>query len=247
MGFELDITKELVDRRGARFTLHSRFATEGERLVLFGPSGSGKTLTLRAIAGLMRPDAGYIRINGRTLFDSERGVNLPPRERRIGLIFQDYALFPHMSVRENVAFGLKRLWRRLGPQDHARVEELLELFGLAGVADSHPGEISGGQQQRTAMARGMAANPDLMLLDEPFSALDLPLRMRMRQELSDTMRQYRTPLVLVTHDADEMAYFADTVVVYAHGRITTMEEDNGSGIDVDRVHRAIKDAYADAV
>jgi molybdate transport system ATP-binding protein len=245
MSFELDITKRLRDRRGNRFTLRSRFDTGGGRVVLFGPSGSGKSLTLQAIAGLMTPDAGYIRVNGRTLFDAEAGINLPPRRRKVGLIFQDYALFPHMTVRENVAFGLRRLLGRMSAEDKARVEELLGVFGLRGIADAMPGEISGGQQQRTAMARGLAARPDLLLLDEPFSALDKPLRVRMQRELASTLRDFDLPLVLVTHDAEEMEYFADTVVVYDHGEITAIEGADGGGIDASRIHAAIERAYAD--
>lgn len=243
MAFELNIKKEIRDRCGGRFMLESSFCTDKNRVVLFGPSGSGKTLTLSAIAGLLRPDSGYIRINGRTLVDTEKGVFLKPSQRNIGLIFQDYSLFPHMTVRQNVAYGLKSLWRRLSPEDNARVDELLDIFGLTRLANSRPDQISGGQKQRTALARGIAVNPDLLLLDEPFSALDRPLRLRMYGELSSILASFNLPLVMVTHDPDEVEYFADTVVVYESGRVAAVEEDSGSGIAVDKVYQAVSRAY----
>jgi molybdate transport system ATP-binding protein len=188
-------------------------------MVLFGPSGSGKTLTLKAIAGLLRPEKGHISVNGRILFDSASGVDVPTRNRKLGFLFQDYALFPHLSIRDNVGFGLKRLLRPLSRKDQRKVDETLEVFGLTELADMSPLEISGGQRQRTALARCLVREPEILLLDEPFSALDQPLRLRMRRELAQVLDRYRIPLVMVTHDTDEVDFFAKTVVVYAEGKV----------------------------
>lgn len=218
MQFELDITKRLRCG-GDEFLLRSRFATADGALVLFGPSGSGKTLTLQAIAGMLTPDEGYIRCNGRVLFDSARGVNVPARRRNLGYLFQDYALFPHLTVRENIGFGLKPLFGRLAKRDRDRVEELLDAFGLGAVGDQKPAALSGGQQQRTALARALATSPRLLLLDEPFSALDQPLRVRMREELSRSLKSFNIPVIMVTHDSDDVAAFAQSVVIYRNGRV----------------------------
>lgn len=242
--FDCAISKTIRDRKGQCFSLESSFCTKADRLVLFGPSGSGKSLTLQAIAGLITPDSGHIRIKKRTLFDNAKGVNLAPCKRKVGIIFQDYALFPHMTVRQNVGFGRKRLGRRLNAEDKGRIDTLIEIFGLEKVQQSLPGEISGGQQQRTALARGLAAEPDLLLLDEPFSALDKPLRLRMHKELAKTLEQFSLPLILVTHDADEMEYFADTVIVYNQGAIVAIEGESDCAIDKERIYQAIEQAYA---
>ena len=143
MLFEIDISKTMCSG-GREFVLRSRFATPDASLVLFGPSGSGKSLTLQAVAGLLTPDAGRIAVDGTVLFDSEAGVNLPPRQRRVGLVFQDYALFPHLSVRANVAFGLKRLGRSLTRAQQAEVDKAMELVGVRELAGNRPAEISGG-------------------------------------------------------------------------------------------------------
>lgn len=218
MQFEIDIRKNL--RAGDRaFTLRSRFSTPDRQVVLFGPSGSGKSLTLQAIAGLLAPDQGRIVLNGRVLFDSEAGINLPPRKRHVGLVFQDYALFPHLNVQDNVAFGLKRLFRRLPPKDELRVEQAMDLVGVRDLAKNLPAEISGGQKQRTALARALVTDPEVLLLDEPFSALDQPLRLKMRTELSAILERVHLPLVLVTHDMDEAQSFAHTLVAYCRGEV----------------------------
>jgi len=221
MKFEIDITKRL--RSGAEeFVLHSRFSTEDSALVLFGPSGSGKTLTLQAIAGLLRPDRGCIKVNGEVVFDSEAGIDLPTRGRSLGYVFQDYALFPHLTVRENVGFGLRPLFGRLSGTQRRRVEDLIDVFGLEKVAGQKPGALSGGQQQRTALARAMATSPRVLLLDEPFSALDQPLRLRMRSELARVLEAFDTPMIMVTHDSDEVESFAEAVVVYCNGSVTAV-------------------------
>ncbi len=200
------------------FHLMAEFATTDNRVVLFGPSGSGKTLTLRAIAGLMRPDSGSIALDGRVLFDAAHGTFVPPRERHIGYVFQDYALFPHLTVRQNVAFGLKPLFRRLSRTNADRVERIMDLFGIAALAEVRPARISGGQRQRVALARALVGEPRALLLDEPFSALDIPLRQRVRVELAGILNRLDIPLIMVTHDPADVAFFGGDVVTYADGQ-----------------------------
>ena len=207
---------------GREFHLNAQFAVSGNRVVLFGPSGSGKTLTLRALAGLLRPDTGSIRVDGREFFDATAGLFVPPRDRRIGYVFQDYALFPHLTVRQNVAFGLSPLWGRLSPEAAARVQEMLNLFGIANLADQRPARISGGQRQRVALARALANEPAALLLDEPFSALDIPLRQKVRAELAGILARLDIPLVMVTHDPADVAFFGGDVVRYGEGRVLDM-------------------------
>lgn len=221
MLFDLAIDKTLA-AGGRRFTLSARLAADVPRLALFGPSGSGKSLTLRALAGLLAPDAGRIVVAGRTLFDAASRVNLPARARRVGFVFQHHALFPHLTLRENVAFGLRRLLRPLRPAEGRRVDEILESFGLAELADSRPRDLSGGQRQRAALARALVTAPDLLLLDEPFSALDTPLRTRLRTELAAVLDRYAVPAVLVTHDPGEAAGFAQAVALLRSGRVAGM-------------------------
>jgi molybdate transport system ATP-binding protein len=204
---------------GAEFELHSRFKTNSRRIALFGPSGSGKSLTLMALAGLLTPGSGHIEVRGRTFFQSTSGVNIPARKRKVGLLFQDYALFPHLSVRDNVAFGLKPAFGPLKRAHHRRVDELLELCGLAKLGGLRPHQISGGQRQRTALARALAPDPDLLLLDEPFTALDQPLRERMRAELSAILERFDMPMVMVSHDLDDVDHFAQTLIAFGCGRV----------------------------
>lgn len=218
MLFELDIKKTL--RAGDHpFTLHSCLQTEDRNVVILGPSGSGKSLTLFAVAGLVTPDEGHIRINGRTVFDSKRGINLPAKDRNVGFVFQNYALFPHLTVRENVAFGLNRsLWQSRS-KEKEKVDTYLNIFGLQRVASNRPPEISGGQKQRVALARTLVTDPGILLLDEPFSALDQPLRQRMRKELSSTLNDFEIPMMLVTHDFEDVNLIDNTMAVYKNGCI----------------------------
>ena len=184
--------------------------------VLFGPSGSGKTLTLQCLAGLVRPDAGRIVVDGTVLFDSAAGIHVAPQDRRLGYVFQGYALFPHLSVRSNIAFGLHGRSRA----DRAgRIAEVIGRLGLDGLEDRYPRELSGGQRQRVALARALAIEPALILLDEPLSALDLPLRQALRDELQAILTDWSMPAVLVTHDFSEAYQLGDRVVVYEAGRV----------------------------
>jgi molybdate transport system ATP-binding protein len=209
------------------FRLEVAFSFSGEHrnAVLFGPSGSGKTLTMQGIAGLMRPDAGYVRIQGRTLFDSDARVCLPPQQRHIGYMFQDYALFPHLTVLQNVAFSHRGLSVRLVSRaEKERAMALLERFGIAHLAGHFPAELSGGQKQRAALARSCNAEPSLLLLDEPFSALDPLLRERLRHELLDILREMDIPAVFITHDPEDVDIFAGELVLYKDGRARHIED-----------------------
>ncbi|MFC6718998.1 ABC transporter ATP-binding protein [Natrialbaceae archaeon GCM10025810] len=188
---------------------------DGEVLTLLGPSGCGKTTTLRLIGGLERPDAGTIKLGDRVIADSD-GTFVPPEERGIGLVFQDFALFPHLTAAENVGFGLSE-WSESERQ--ARVEELLDLVGLSDHADDHPGELSGGQQQRIALARSLAPEPDVLLLDEPLSNLDVSLRASMREEIRRIIDETGVTAIWVTHDQEEALSVADRVGVMHDGHL----------------------------
>ncbi len=219
MHLEIDIEKTLRQGR-QRFTLQAKFRSDEDFVVLFGPSGAGKTLTLQSIAGLLVPDRGRIVANRRILFDSGRGINLPVRNRGIGYVFQDYALFPHLSVAENIGFALKAWWYPSMPRAaRQRVQEMLEIFEIAELAERRPRELSGGQRQRVALARALAHKPDLLLLDEPFAALNPLLRARLRLELLDLHNRFNIPVVLITHDQQDVEAFAKTLVVYDNGRV----------------------------
>ena len=185
----------------------------GQILGLLGPSGCGKTTTLRLIAGFETPDAGRITIAGRTIADARAGVHVEPEARGVGIVFQDYALFPHLTVGENVAFGLPRTARG------ERVGQILDLVGLADLTDRYPHELSGGQQQRVAVARALAPAPAVILLDEPFSNLDADLRAQMRDEVEKILRSTGTTAIFVTHDQEEAFTIADQVGVLDRGRL----------------------------
>jgi len=198
------------------FTLDVTWTAGDGVAVLFGPSGAGKTLTLACLAGLLRPDAGRIVVGDRVLFDAAAGIDVPPQARRVGYVFQGYALFPHLSVADNVAFGLRDAPRA---QRADKTREVLRRLGLAELADRRPHELSGGQRQRVALARALAIDPALLLLDEPLSALDAPLRRALRDELRAILRDWGTAAVLVTHDFTEAYRIGDRIVVYDAGRV----------------------------
>ncbi|MFV0676621.1 ATP-binding cassette domain-containing protein [Variovorax sp. tm] len=216
---DVDLKLTVADGR-RRFDLAVRFATDVPFAALYGPSGAGKSLTLQAIAGLLHPSSGHVRLDGRTLYDSAQGIDVPAPARRIGYLFQDYALFPHLSVRENVAFGLTA-WHRPKPaaKDAERVHALLENFGLAALAESRPQTLSGGQRQRVALARALACEPQVLLLDEPFAALNPMLRAELREELAEVRRQWGIPVLMITHDIEDVLALADVAFVYSEGRV----------------------------
>jgi ABC-type sulfate/molybdate transport systems ATPase subunit len=205
-----------VTRHLETFTLNVQIDTAGGAVGLLGPSGAGKSMTLRMIAGVSMPDTGRITLNGRTLFDSSAGTNLPPAHRKIGMVFQDYALFPHLTVSENVGFGLSR---RPAAQRRACVEQLLSSMHILELAHRYPREISGGQRQRVALARCMAMQPDALLLDEPFSALDPHLRRQTEEQLRETLASFHGPIVFVTHDMEEAFRFCSDLLVLNHGNV----------------------------
>ena len=219
MIWQIDLHKHL--RHGqAQFQLDVAFTSNAQRVVLSGPSGSGKTQTLRAIAGIVEPDRGRIAVAGRVLCDTQAGLSLSPQRRRLAYMFQDYALFPHLTVRQNIAFATRADWRNpLRAIRDPRVDHWLSLFRLEAHADHHPHQISGGQRQRTALARALVSEPAALLLDEPFAALDKRLREHLRQELKELQAELQLPLLLISHDEDDIRCLAQDVVYMDAGRI----------------------------
>jgi len=202
------------------FSLDVAVRSDSRRVVLYGPSGAGKSLTLRAIAGLMTPERGRIVLGGRTLFDHAARINLSAQERRVGYLFQDYALFNHLTVAQNIAFGLKRGWFNPPRRVHdPRVQQWIDTFELGAVAANYPTQISGGQRQRVALARALIAEPSMLLLDEPFAALDPALRTRMRSELSALQQRLEVPMLMITHDPADVEIFGDHVFELRDGRV----------------------------
>jgi len=205
-----------VRARLGTFELDVAFEARGGITALFGPSGAGKSLALRHVAGLARGREGRIVLGERVLFDAAEGIHVPPRDRRIGLVFQEYALFPHLSVGSNIAYGLHRLPRT---ERSVRALELLRLVELEGYADRTPDSLSGGERQRVALARALAPEPDLLLLDEPFAALDFRVRRELRGMLWALQRRTGIPMVLVTHALSDVRELADRVVLLDGGRV----------------------------
>lgn len=218
MWLELDI-RRTFEAPGQRFTLDVQLQCSERQVVLFGPSGAGKSLTLKAIAGLLRPHDGHVRLGGATLFDAAQGIHLPPQRRRLGYVFQDYALFPHLTVRQNIAFGLRRGWfnprrREADPE----VERWMAALRIEHLAQLVPAQLSGGQRQRTALARALVTRPQALLLDEPFAALDHALRDHLRQELQGVLEATEIPLLLISHDPVDVAMFGQQVVELVDGQ-----------------------------
>jgi molybdate transport system ATP-binding protein len=201
-----------ASRRLPGFVLEVDFRVADEVLVLFGPSGSGKTMTLRLVAGLERPDDGEIRLDGRVLASRAPRVWVPPRERRCGMVFQDSALFPHLTVSANVAFGARSAEAR------ARLPRLLESFHVTHLAARYPSELSGGEAQRVALARALMAEPHVLLLDEPFSSLDEEARRAAQDEVLAAHAEWRIPFVFVTHDRAEAERVGDRILYLRAGK-----------------------------
>ena len=220
----LDISLQLLLQSPDRqFVLDAAFQSQHRRTALMGPSGSGKSTVLLAMAGLLPQARGHVRVNSSTLLDTRAGINLPARARGVGMVFQDYALFPHMTVAQNLLFGVRRMGNALADADHTRVDGLLDQFDLRALRSALPRSLSGGQKQRVALARALAPAPRLLLLDEPLSALDALLRVRLRHELAEMLERVQVPALLVTHDPDDAALLAQHVVHMAEGRLERPE------------------------
>lgn len=217
----LDIhVQTTLESPGRRFVLDARFVSTTSRTALIGVSGSGKSTVLMAIAGLLPQVQGHVRVADDVLLDTATAVDLPARARRIGMVFQDYALFPHLTVEQNLVFGLCRLGQRPGEAERARVDALVRQFDLDTLRGALPRHLSGGQRQRVALARALAPQPHLLLLDEPLSALDTPLRIRLRAELAEMLDRVPVPTLLVTHDPSDVQALAQSVVHLDGGRVT---------------------------
>ncbi len=200
-----------------RFILNPVMRSSSTRLALFGASGSGKSLTLEAIAGLLKPQAGHIRVGDKVLFDADQRYHLAPQLRRVGYVTQHYHLFPHLNAEQNIAYSIRN--RR---QAKAKAQELLELLGLSEFAQRFPEQLSGGQQQRIALARALAREPQLLLLDEPFSALDELVRTALRRRLGELLQGLNIPMIIVTHDLSEATMLADSIAIFEAGQIVQL-------------------------
>ncbi|HWQ76607.1 MAG TPA: sulfate/molybdate ABC transporter ATP-binding protein [Syntrophomonas sp.] len=211
MGLDIDITKQLPG-----FALRAQLGCEQGIIGVLGASGAGKSMLLKCIAGLVSPDRGRILIDGVTFFDSGRKINLPSRERKTGFLFQNYALFPHLTIAENIAFGLDKLNKT---DRGKRVSELMERFKLAEMAARYPSQISGGQQQRVALARALAAEPKILLLDEPFSALDNHLKNHMMKDMLVFLKEFGGSTLFVTHNIEEAYRLCDLIAVLNSGKV----------------------------
>ncbi len=206
-----------IEKNYGSFCLRTKVEAGDETLALLGASGCGKSLTLKCIAGIERPDRGKIIVDGVTLFDSEKRIDLSPQRRRTGLMFQNYALFPQMTVLQNIQTGARREKNRLSRQ--GEIERVMEGFGLKEYARHYPHQLSGGQQQRVALARILVSQPRILLLDEPFSALDSHLRFRLEQEVRQVIRDFGKTVVLVSHDRDEVFRMAQRIAVMENGTV----------------------------
>ena len=225
-----------IEKRLGSFHLKVKFEAGNETLALLGASGCGKSMTLKCISGIEKPDRGRIVVDDVVLFDSERNINLPPQQRQTGLMFQNFALFPNMTVLQNIRCGANR-----EPDKQKRekmVSSVMDRFGLTELAKHLPHQLSGGQQQRVALARILVSNPRILLLDEPFSALDAHLRFKLEQEVRQVIRQFGKTVLLVSHDRDEVFRMADQIAIMDNGKIQTI----GSKTEVFRNPRTRKAA-----
>ena len=209
MSLIVDIEKDF-----GSFSLKVNIEQENGVLGFLGESGCGKSMTLKCIAGIVKPDKGKIILNGRVLFDSEKKINLPPQERKVGYLFQNYALFPHMTIKENIEIGLQNLSKS---EKDKITKQYLKKMKLEGFESRYPHQLSGGQKQRIAFARALACNPDILILDEPFSALDYHLKSNMENELIEIIKEFSGHIVYVTHDISECYRICDDIVVFSKG------------------------------
>ena len=232
MSLHVDIRKRL-----GSFTLDVRFSAENGITSLLGASGCGKSMTLKCIAGIEKPDEGRIELDGTVLFDSAQKINLPPQKRRVGYLFQNYALFPNMSVRQNILCGLNREKDR-GAKER-RLREMLRMMQLEGLEDRKPAQLSGGQQQRAALARILVNDPQILLLDEPFSALDGHLRDSLKVEMRDLLERFGREVLMVTHDRNEAYNMSREIAVMDSGRLLTIKPTKALFADPGSVQAAI--------
>lgn len=201
------------------FDLDIQIQSSAKNLVLFGPSGAGKTQVLKMLAGLVEPDSGFIKMGNETLFDSNLNIDRPPQQRSLAYVFQDYALFPHLTVRQNIAFSANKTWLNKGRQfTNADVDEWMVKFQLTHLANQYPHQLSGGQSQRVALARALVSKPKGLLLDEPFTALDQELRRTLRQELHALLQQLSIPMILISHDQEDVDLFGEEVISIKNGK-----------------------------
>lgn len=210
MALLVDIEKVLQG-----FTLKVKLDIGNETLGLLGQSGCGKSMTLKCIAGIETPTKGKIILNGRTLFDSEKGINIPIKKRKVGYLFQNYALFPNMTVLQNIQFGLKDLSQK---EREKIAQDKINMFQLNGLENRYPSQLSGGQQQRVAIARALAVEPEILLLDEPFSALDNFLKSQVEKELMDVVNSYGRTVIFVSHNMDEVYRICDNIKIISNGK-----------------------------
>ncbi|WMW21563.1 ABC transporter ATP-binding protein [Methanolobus mangrovi] len=223
MGINVDFRKRYYNKKSdkkrgkeATFTLDVQFKVGNELVVLFGRSGSGKTTTLQCISGLLEPNGGKMVVNDNVYFDCHNRINLPVQQRSLGYVFQNYALFPHMDVNKNIAYGLKG-WPK--EEKEERVREMLQMLQIDGLENNYPSQLSGGQKQRVALARALAPKPDILLLDEPFSALDMVVRMKLREKIKEIQRELGIPVLFITHNHVEAFTIADKVIIFYEGRV----------------------------
>lgn len=209
---EVNFTKKLKNH----FPIDVNWSAGDEIVALFGPSGAGKSLTLQALAGFVLPDEGCIKVNGKTVFDSAKKINIPPQKRKTGYLFQNYALFPHLTVRQNILFSCQEGMHEAADEAFSYYIKIFQLWNLL---DHYPSQLSGGQKQRVALARALMSQPELLLLDEPFAALDMIMRKKLRNEIKELQKYLKIPMVLVTHDIDEAMMMADKLVIYDQGSV----------------------------
>ena len=232
MSLIVDIKKKL-----GSFELESKFEAQNGVTCLLGPSGCGKSMTLKCIAGIEKPDSGHIELDGVVLYDSEKGINLPPQKRHVGYLFQNYALFPNMTVRQNILCGMRHEKDKAVKEE--KLKKMLDMFQLNGLENHRPAQLSGGQAQRTALARIMVSDPQLLLLDEPFSALDAHLRDKLMIEMRDVLARFGREVIMVTHSRDEAYNMSREIAVMDSGKLLTVNKTKALFADPGSVPAAI--------
>ena len=232
MSLIVDIKKKL-----GSFELESKFEAQNGVTCLLGPSGCGKSMTLKCIAGIEKPDSGHIELDGVVLYDSEKGINLPPQKRHVGYLFQNYALFPNMTVRQNILCGMRHEKDKAVKEE--KLKKMLDMFQLNGLENHRPAQLSGGQAQRTALARIMVSDPQLLLLDEPFSALDAHLRDKLMIEMRDVLARFGREVIMVTHNRDEAYNMSREIAVMDSGKLLTVNKTKALFADPGSVPAAI--------